>query len=84
MTGTPLRSGTAGCALDIHREREVLANLQHKHVVPLLEVIDDPDHQRLYMVFELLAGLYFISRSYNHNLFPREWLSFEYLAWRQP
>lgn len=50
IPGTPLRSGTSSGVLDIHRECEVLAQLSHKHVITLYEVIDDPEHGKMYVV----------------------------------
>ena len=54
MPGTPFRSKTGGTGgggvLDIYREREVLGKINHKHVITLHEVIDDPEDGKLYVV----------------------------------
>lgn len=39
---------------DLKREVAILTNLSHPHVVRLFEVMDDPAHDIVYMVFELL------------------------------
>lgn len=38
----------------VYREIAVLKKLDHSNVVKLVEVLDDPDEDHLYMVFELL------------------------------
>lgn len=38
----------------VYREIAVLKKLDHPNVVKLVEVLDDPDEDHLYMVFELL------------------------------
>jgi [calcium/calmodulin-dependent protein kinase] kinase len=39
----------------VYREIAVLKKLDHPNVVKLIEVLDDPDDDALYMVFELVA-----------------------------
>lgn len=38
----------------VYREIAVLKKLDHSNIVKLVEVLDDPDEDHLYMVFELL------------------------------
>lgn len=40
----------------VHREIAVLKKLDHPNVVKLIEVLDDPVEDNLYLVFELLQG----------------------------
>lgn len=40
----------------VHREIAVLKKLDHQNVVKLIEVLDDPVEDNLYLVFELLKG----------------------------
>eukprot|EP00050_Salpingoeca_kvevrii_P022001 m.119647 g.119647 ORF g.119647 m.119647 type:complete len:65 (-) comp9561_c0_seq4:221-415(-) len=39
---------------DIKREVAVLKKIDHPHIVKLFEVMDDPGHDTVYMVFELM------------------------------
>ena len=41
---------------NIFREIAVMKKLAHRNVVTLVEVIDDPDHDRLFMVMEYVNG----------------------------
>ncbi|XP_057662475.1 calcium/calmodulin-dependent protein kinase kinase 1 isoform X1 [Diorhabda carinulata] len=40
----------------VYREIAILKKLDHPNVVKLVEVLDDPDEDHLYLVFELLEG----------------------------
>lgn len=40
----------------IYREIALLKKLDHPNVVKLIEVLDDPNEDTLYMVFELMSG----------------------------
>ncbi|KAG5888301.1 hypothetical protein JTB14_022189 [Gonioctena quinquepunctata] len=40
----------------VYREIAILKKLDHSNVVKLVEVLDDPDEDHLYLVFELLEG----------------------------
>mmetsp|Transcript_49601 Transcript_49601/g.105559 ORF Transcript_49601/g.105559 Transcript_49601/m.105559 type:complete len:380 (-) Transcript_49601:63-1202(-) len=40
----------------IEEEIRLLASLQHPHIMPLIEVIDDPSKEHMFMVLEGLAG----------------------------
>ncbi|KAJ9469764.1 Serine/threonine-protein kinase GRIK2 [Diplonema papillatum] len=51
-------SGPAGAASAMARIRQevaILKRLRHKHLIELLEVVDDPEHDRLALVVELAA-----------------------------
>ncbi|GIY64452.1 hypothetical protein CDAR_61201 [Caerostris darwini] len=53
----PLRDGQksrAGPLAQIYTEIAILKKLNHPNVVKLFEVLDDPDEDNLYMVFELV------------------------------
>lgn len=50
----PGRKGTANPLARIYREIALLKNLDHANIVKLVEVLDDPDHDNLYLVFELV------------------------------
>ena len=50
---------TQGCKfqdhfLQVYREIAILKKIDHPNVVKLVEVVDDPGEDNLYMVFELL------------------------------
>lgn len=54
--GHPRRGVNATTPLDrVYREIAVLKKLDHPNVVKLVEVLDDPIEDALYMVFELVA-----------------------------
>lgn len=54
--GHPRRGVNATTPLDrVYREIAVLKKLDHPNVVKLVEVLDDPVEDALYMVFELVA-----------------------------
>lgn len=56
---------------EILREVAVMKKLQHKNVVALYEVIDDPDGDKFYMVQEYMElGPVMTEREYNHPLHP--------------
>jgi len=40
----------------VYREIAIMKKLDHPNVVKLVEVLDDPEQDNLYMVFELLEG----------------------------
>ena len=40
----------------IYREIALLKKLDHPNIVKLIEVLDDPNEDTLYMVFELMIG----------------------------
>ncbi len=40
----------------VYREIAIMKKLDHPNVVKLVEVLDDPEQDNLYMVFELLKG----------------------------
>lgn len=40
--------------LDLEREVSILTQIRHPNVVRLVEVMNDPEHDSVYMVFELL------------------------------
>ena len=42
--------------LDLEREVSILTKIRHRHIVRLFEVMNDPDHDAVYMVFELLKA----------------------------
>ncbi|KAJ3724608.1 kinase-like domain-containing protein [Lentinula raphanica] len=42
--------------LSIRKEVAVLKSCRHPHIVQLFEVIDDPNHDRVFLVLEYLAG----------------------------
>ncbi|GAB1602603.1 calcium/calmodulin-dependent protein kinase kinase 1-like, partial, partial [Argonauta hians] len=55
----PKRDGKPPCRLpnpleQVYREIAILKKLDHPNVVRLVEVLDDPDEDNLYVVFELL------------------------------
>lgn len=41
---------------NVEREVAIMKKLQHPNVVRLIEVMDDPKCEKLYLVMELLAG----------------------------
>lgn len=43
-------------AQDPYREIAILRKLNHPNIVKLVDVLDDPEEDDLYMVFELLEG----------------------------
>ena len=46
-----------GNALDnVKKELAIWKKLDHENVVSLVEIIDDPDNDKLYMVSELVDG----------------------------
>lgn len=50
----PGRTTNASPLHKVYREIAVLKKLDHPNVVKLVEVLDDPDEDHLYLVFELL------------------------------
>ncbi|XP_066585927.1 calcium/calmodulin-dependent protein kinase kinase 1 isoform X2 [Prorops nasuta] len=51
----PSRKASASCPLaKVYREIALLKKLDHPNVVKLVEVLDDPDEDNLYLVFELV------------------------------
>jgi len=58
----PNRKGSGGAAIKkaenpldkVYREIAIMKKLDHPNVVKLVEVVDDPEEDNLYMVFELL------------------------------
>nr|XP_050857705.1 uncharacterized protein LOC127067147 isoform X2 [Vespula vulgaris] len=50
----PGRKGTADPLAKVYREIALLKKLDHPNVVKLVEVLDDPDEDNLYLVFELV------------------------------
>ena len=51
------RMGRTGSALDtVRKEIAVMKKLQHPNVVQLYEVIDDPEHDTIFLVMELITG----------------------------
>lgn len=40
----------------INRERQILERITHPNVCPLIEVIDDPNQEKMYLVYEGLLG----------------------------
>merc|ERR1719225_612649 len=58
----PKRKGSGGASIKapenplqkVHREIAIMKKLDHPNVVKLVEVLDDPEDDNLYMVFELL------------------------------
>lgn len=50
----PGRKGTANPLAKVYREIALLKKLDHPNVVKLVEVLDDPDEDNLYLVFELV------------------------------
>ena len=41
---------------DPYREIAILRKLNHPNIVKLIDVLDDPEEDELYMVFELMEG----------------------------
>ncbi len=41
---------------NIEREVAIMKKLSHPHIVRLLEIMDDPSCEKLYLVMELMAG----------------------------
>ncbi|KAJ4002147.1 other/CAMKK/ELM protein kinase [Lentinula boryana] len=64
QTGNNLLNGE----LSIRKEVAVLKSCRHPHIVQLLEVIDDPSHDRVFLVLEYLAGGEIQWRNENENL----------------
>ena len=54
--GGPMTVGPAPPLEKIYREIALLKKLDHPNVVKLIEVLDDPNEDTLYMVFELMSG----------------------------
>ncbi|KAJ4483313.1 other/CAMKK/ELM protein kinase [Lentinula aciculospora] len=52
QTGNNFLSGE----LSIRKEVAVLRSCRHPHIVQLVEVVDDPNHDRVFLVLEYLAG----------------------------
>ncbi|CAK9811583.1 Calcium/calmodulin-dependent protein kinase kinase [Anthophora plagiata] len=50
----PGKKGTANPLAKVYREIALLKKLDHPNVVKLVEVLDDPDEDNLYLVFELV------------------------------
>lgn len=50
----PGRKGLANPLAKVYREIALLKKLDHPNVVKLVEVLDDPDEDNLYLVFELV------------------------------
>ena len=50
------QAGPAPPLEKIYREIALLKKLDHPNVVQLIEVLDDPNEDTLYMVFELMSG----------------------------
>ncbi|XP_014616564.1 PREDICTED: probable serine/threonine-protein kinase DDB_G0278845 isoform X2 [Polistes canadensis] len=50
----PGRKGSADPLAKVYREIALLKKLDHPNVVKLVEVLDDPDEDNLYLVFELV------------------------------
>ena len=50
----PGRKGSLTPLAKVYREIALLKKLDHPNVVKLLEVLDDPDEDNLYLVFELV------------------------------
>ncbi|XP_076231244.1 uncharacterized protein LOC143177266 [Calliopsis andreniformis] len=50
----PGRKGTVNPLAKVYREIALLKKLDHPNVVKLVEVLDDPDEDNLYLVFELV------------------------------
>jgi serine/threonine protein kinase len=53
---SPRGAPIIGCdaLADLRREIAILKKIEHKHIVRLFEVMDDPHHDTVYMVFELM------------------------------
>ncbi|CAD1476207.1 unnamed protein product, partial [Heterotrigona itama] len=50
----PGKKGSANPLAKVYREIALLKKLDHPNVVKLVEVLDDPDEDNLYLVFELI------------------------------
>lgn len=50
----PGRKGVTNPLAKVYREIALLKKLDHPNVVKLVEVLDDPDEDNLYLVFELV------------------------------
>lgn len=50
----PRKKGTFTPLAKVYREIALLKKLDHPNVVKLVEVLDDPDEDNLYLVFELV------------------------------
>lgn len=50
----PGKKGSANPLAKVYREIALLKKLDHPNVVKLVEVLDDPDEDNLYLVFELV------------------------------
>lgn len=50
----PGKKGAANPLAKVYREIALLKKLDHPNVVKLVEVLDDPDEDNLYLVFELV------------------------------
>lgn len=50
----PGRKGVSNPLAKVYREIALLKKLDHPNVVKLVEVLDDPDEDNLYLVFELV------------------------------
>ena len=57
----------------VYREIAVMKKLDHPNVVKLVEVLDDPEDDNLYMVFEYLeggeVGPFFLSTGFPYIIF---------------
>ena len=51
----------------LHREIAILKKLNHPNVVKLVEVLDDPNEDNLYLVFELVAQVSTFKSSLDSN-----------------
>jgi len=46
----------SGSAASISHEISIMQQLDHEHIVALVEVIDDPTHKKIYLIQELMEG----------------------------
>mmetsp|Transcript_72336 Transcript_72336/g.204426 ORF Transcript_72336/g.204426 Transcript_72336/m.204426 type:complete len:385 (+) Transcript_72336:70-1224(+) len=49
-------ASTVPLKVRIQSELQILGDTDHRHIVRLVEVIDDPQHEKLYAIFDGLAG----------------------------
>lgn len=53
---SPISTINATVLSEMEREIEILKHVSHKHIVQLFEIINDPNHDIVYMAMELLPG----------------------------
>lgn len=55
---------------DVMKEIRIMAKLNHPNVVKLVEVINDPEHEKLYMVMEFCKQGALMRKNMGDYVFP--------------